>query len=105
VQRELPGEPEPVPADTLGTPANPRTSGSNVIGDKLARHFDWSLGEWIDSRSTRKRRYREEDMILKSHDEIRRHRPTNAPRKPGRITTYPGSTARRKARITTPKFV
>ena len=105
VFREVPGEVPEIPPETLGTPSNPRTSRNNVLGDKVPKHFDWALGEWVNSRSDRKKRYREEDMIMKSHDEMRRHQPTNAPRKPGRITTYPGSQSRRRTRITTPKFV
>ena len=44
----------------------------NVIGDKLPKHHDWSLGEDISSKSERRRKYAENGMVVRSFAERQR---------------------------------
>ena len=59
----------------------------NVIGDELAKHFDWAAGCEINSKTQRRRIYKEKGLVLKSFSEERRHR--DIP-KTGTGYSYPG---------------
>ena len=65
-------------------------AGPNVIGDRLAKHFDWSLGEWVDSKSARRKRYHASGMVVRSMAERRRRFGHRGPEKLNLTTSIPG---------------
>jgi len=78
--------------------ARPRPARTiNVIGDRLKKHFDYSAGCVIDSKSQRRRIYKEKGMNLNSAAEYRRNNATNIPAKENTAVSYPGQKDRRSA--------
>ena len=43
----------------------------NIVGDKLPKHFDWGVCEWIDSRARRKSLYKAKGLRFQSRGEYR----------------------------------
>lgn len=79
-----------------GAPA--KQAGSPVIfKDKVAKHFDYACGRWINSESQRRRIYDKMGLVRRSMAENRRTHPTNTSPKVNSAITYGGQTDHRSA--------
>ncbi len=67
-----------------------------VRGDRMAKHFDYAAGEWIDSRSQRNRVYAAKGLVPMSYAEYKRRHGSSLPAKPGTIYAYAGQRRRRR---------
>ena len=77
-------------------PAEEGIRAPHVIGDELNKHFDWAAGCEIDSKSQRRRIYKQKGLRLKSIDEHYRDNP--APNIPsGKTFSFKGQTNHRTA--------
>ncbi len=63
----------------------------NICGDELRKHFDWSVGAEVTSKSQRRRLYAQKGMIEKSSSEY--YREHGAPAVRGRGYSYAGQTS------------
>ena len=57
-----------------GPPVRPKGPPA-VRQDSLRKHYDWSVGAWVDSRSQKKRLYDDAGLIEKSMDDHRKQFP------------------------------
>jgi hypothetical protein len=69
----------------------------NVIGDKLPKHMDYSCGAVIDSKSQRRRVYKEKGLVERSISEHRKENPEIMARR-GTISSYSGQADRSSPR-------
>ena len=76
--------------------ASKEEGAPNFIGDELRPHMDWSLGHVVRSKSERRKEYEARGLNIQSAAEMRRNRPTNAP-KTNRVINYPGMKCRRSS--------
>tara|TARA_Y100000310_G_C20405621_1_gene679539 strand:+ start:459 stop:824 length:366 start_codon:yes stop_codon:yes gene_type:complete len=69
-----------------------RDGAPNVVPDHLAKYHDWSLGEDINSRSERNRKYKEAGLRQKSFRDMKSEHPGefDRMRRTGTISSYPG---------------
>ena len=68
---------------------------AQVIPDRMAKHYDYAVGAWIDSRSQKNRVYAENDMIMVSAAEEAKKK--GAPTIKCKARSYPGQKDRRSS--------
>jgi len=89
-------DPEIMPVVAKGCPGKGSNMGlAQVVPDRMAKHYDYAVGAMIDSRSQKKRVYKENDMIMVSAKEEYRNK--DKPRQTGFAISYPGQTSRRSS--------
>ena len=84
------------PTYQIGPPER-QQGAPNVKGDRLPKHWDWSLGTFVDSKSQRDRLCAENGMHMKSIAEHKRQFPETFEGKKGTGVSYAGQKNRRSA--------